>query len=333
MIKKIIRIFRKDVKIATRDAILIYIIVIPILLAVGIMLFAPGVTDSAVTLAMLKSDTMAHRDYMKNYVKVEEFDSRQELERRVNKRDDVVGIVPLGQAYEILLEGNEDQQTIDTAVAMNTFYELGATRENTTAEILDFGKTVPPLKTQLTNMLILLMIMLSGMIIALGIVEEKTDSTISAMNVSPVSQNAFIIGKSLLGGIVAMASIIVALVILGYYDINWVMIILVGFTSMILTFVVGFIQGLSSTDVIGAAGGVKIMMLPIAAAIAVYELVADKWQWTMYWNPFYWAYKANDEILSKTADWATVLFSVAAVTVLSLVVYLIAMPRIRKGLS
>ena len=130
-------------------------------------------------------------------------------------------------------------------------------------------------------MLILLMIMLSGMIIALGIVEEKTDNTISAMNVTPVSQNAFIVGKSLLGGIVAMASIIIALVILGYYDINWMMIILVGFTSMILSFVVGFIQGLASTDVIGAAGGVKIMMLPIAAAIAVYELVADKWQWTI----------------------------------------------------
>ena len=319
--------------IARRDAILIYIIVIPILLAVGIMLFAPGVTDSAVTLAMLKSDRTDHRDYMKNYVKVEEFDSREELKRRVNKRDHVVGIVPLGQGYEILVEGNEDQQTIDTAVAMNTFYELGATRENTTAEILDFGKTVPPLKTKLTNMLILLMIMLSGMIIALGIVEEKTDNTISAMNVTPVSQNAFIVGKSLLGGIVAMASIIIALVILGYYDINWMMIILVGFTSMILSFVVGFIQGLASTDVIGAAGGVKIMMLPIAAAIAVYELVADKWQWTMYWNPFYWAYKANDLILSKTADWASVLFAVAAVTVLSLAVYVIAMPRIRKGLS
>lgn len=333
MINKILRIFRKDATIARRDSMLIYIIVIPFLLAVGIPFFAPGVTDSAVTIALLNSDTADHIEYMESYVQVEIFDSMKELERRVNKSDDAVGIVPVEQGYEIIIEGNEDESAIETARFINTFYELGATRENTTAEILDFGKTVPPLKTKLANMLILMVIMLAGMIISLGIVEEKADNTISAMNVTPVTQNTFIIGKSMLGGIVAMGSIIISLLIMGYHDINWLMIILIGFTSMILTFVVGFLQGLASKDVIEAAAGVKLMMLPIAAGIAVYELVAIKWQWTMYWNPFYWAYRANDFVLSKTADWGTVLFSVAAVTILSLIVYIIAIPKIRKGLS
>lgn len=333
MMKKILRIFRKDATIARRDSMLIYIIAIPILLAVGIVFFAPGVTDSAVTIALLERDTSDHLEYMENYVKVEMFDSMKELERRVNKRDDAVGIVPVDQGYEIIIQGNEDESAYETVKMMNTFYELGATRENTTAEILDFGKIVPPLKTKLANSLILLVILLAGMIIALGIVEEKSDNTISAMNVTPLSQNTFIIGKGMLGGVVAMGSIIISLLIMGYNDINWLMIILVGLTSMILTFIVGFLQGLASKDVIEAAGGVKLMMLPIAGAIAVYEILADKWQWTMYWNPFYWSYKANDLILSKTADWGIVLISVAAVTVLSLGVYLIAMPKIRKGLN
>ncbi len=330
---KIIRIFRKDVTIATRDAMLIYIIVIPILLAVGILLFAPGVSDSAMKFAMLESDAQEHIDYMEKYVQVELFNSVEEVERRVAKRDDVPGIIPKADGYEIILEGNEDEGVVEGAKVMNSLYELGATRENTTAEILSFEKTVPPLKTMLTNMLILMVIMLAGMIISLGIVEEKSDNTINALNVTPVSQNAFIIGKSMLGGIVAIGSIIVSLLIMGYSDINWLMILLIGVTSMILSMVIGFVQGLGSTDVIEAAAGVKMTMLPIAGSIAGYELLADKWQWTMYWSPFYWGYKANDLILSKTADWGTVLLCAALVTGLSLVVYFVSMPKIRKGLS
>lgn len=333
MLKKVFRILRKDAKIATRDAMLIYIIVIPILLAVGILLFAPGVSDSSIKLAMLSSDSEDYIEYMETYAQVEVFNSMDELERRVLKRDDIVGVITDGDSYQVIAEGNEDPSAIDLAEMVNAQYELGSTKENTTAEILSFQKTVPPLKTNLTNMLILMVIMLSGMIIALGIVEEKSDNTISAMNVSPVSQSAFILGKSLLGGGVALGSIIVSLLILGYTDINWFMIILVGFTTMILTIVIGFLQGINSSDVIEAAGGVKIMLLPIAGSIAGYELLADKWQWTMYWSPFYWSYKANGMILSKNAVWGEIILYSALVFVISMAIYFISMPKIRKGLS
>lgn len=333
MLKHVFRIFRKDAKIATRDSMLIYIIVIPILLALGILFLAPGVSDSAAKLAMLETDPDVYIAYMETYAQVEVFSDMDALKRRVLKRDDVPGIVIDGDSFKIILEGNESPAAKGQAEFLNAQYKLGSTRENTTAQIYSFGKIVPPLKTSLTNMLILMVIMLAGMIIALGIVEEKSDNTISAMNVSPVSQNAFIFGKGLLGGTVALVSIIVSLLILGYTDINWFMIILVGMTTMILTIVVGFLQGISSNDVIEAAAGVKIMMLPIAGSIAGYELLADKWQWTMYWSPFYWGYKANDMILSGSAVWREILLYSGLVFVISMAIYLIAMPRIRKGLS
>jgi len=333
MLNRIIRIFRKDAKIAIRDAMLLYIIIIPILLAVGILLFAPGIIDTSLKVAMLETDAKEHIEYMENYMQVELFSSLDEVEKRVLKRDDVAAIIPLEEGYEIVLEGNEDAYIASSMETLNVLYELGATKENTTAEIYSFEKTVPPLKTKLVNMLILMVIMLAGMIISLGIVEEKADNTVSAMNVSPVSQNEFIIGKSILGGSVALGSIIISLLILGYYDINWIMIILVGMTTMILTFVVGFLQGISSTDVIEAAAGVKMMLLPIAGSIVGYELLSEKWQWTMYWSPFYWSYKANDEILSKTAVWSDVLLYAVIVFAISISLYFLAMPKIRKGLS
>ncbi len=333
MLKKIIRIFRKDVKVASRDGMLIIILLFPIIIAVGILFFAPGVTDSSIKIALLDNDTSEHIEYLEKYAQIELFNSVSEIERRVNKNDDIAGLVAISDGYEIILEGNESDMVREYTVLLNSYYSLGVTEDDTTAEILSLEKIIPPLKTKLANMLILMIIMLSGMIISLGIVEEKKDNTINAINVSPVSQNGFIVGKCLLGGIAALVSIILSLLILGYYDINWIMIILVGVTSMLLSFVIGFLQGLSASDVIEAATGVKMLMLPIAGSIVGYELLSPNWQWTMYWSPFYWAYKANDIILSKTAEWGIILLCVAAVLVLSIVVYIISIPKIREGLS
>ena len=333
MIKKIFLIFRRDLLSSRRDFMATYIMVAPLLLAVGITLFAPGLNDTTVKLAMLKSDDIEHIEYMEQFSKVELFSSMDELERRVEKRDDLAAIAPTGNSYEIILQGNESELVEEYAVLLNTLYELGSTKEETTAQLISFGRTVPPLKTMLVVMLISMTIVLAGMLIAMSIVEEKVENTINALNVTPISQTGFVVGKSLLGGTVAMLGIIGALLITGFYDINWFMIVLVGLTSMILSLVVGFLQGISSADIIEAASGVKLIMLPLAGSIAVYELLADKWQWTMYWSPFYWAYKANILILSKTADWGTVLLSTAMVIGLSFIVYLASLPKLRKGLS
>jgi len=333
MIGKILAIFRMDLLYSRRDAMVTYIIVAPLLLAVGITLFAPGLNDTTVKLAMLESDDIEHIEYMERFTRVELFGSMDELERRVTKRDDIAALAPNGHSYEIVLEGNESEMVEEYAILLNALYELGSTEEDTNAQLASFGRTVPPLKAKLVNMLILLTIMMAGMLIAISIVEEKATNTINAINVTPVSQTAFVVGKSLLGGTAAMLGIIGAVLITGFYNINWLMIVLVGLTSMFLSLVVGFLQGLSSEDVMEAAGSVKLLFLPIAGSIAVYEFVADKWQWTMYWSPFYWAYKANTIILSKTADWGTVLFCTAMVIGLSLIVYLVSLPKIRKGLS
>ena len=333
MIKKILVIFKKDLLSSRRDAMATYIMVIPLLLATGITLFAPGLNDTTVKLAMLKSDDARHIEYMEQFSKVELFSSMDELERRVAKRDDIAAIVPSGHSYEIILQGNESEVVEEYAVQLNTLYELGVTREETTARLISFGRKVPPLKAKLVNMLIAMTIMLAGMLIAMSIVEEKAENTINAINVTPISQTGFVMGKSFLGGVSALLGIIGAVLITGFYDINWFMVVLVGLTSMVLSLVIGFLQGLSSEDVMEAAGSVKLLFLPIAGSIAVYEFLGAKWQWTMYWSPFYWAYKANNLILSKTADWGTVLFCTAMVLGLSLVVYFAAIPKIRKGLS
>lgn len=333
MLRKIFVILTREFKNSTRDFMALYIMIAPILLAVLITIFTPGLNDTTVNLAMLKSDDAEHIEYMEQFAKVELFDNVEELERRVEKRDEIAGIIPVDDGYEIVIQGNEADIVEGATVMLQSLYDVNATNEETTASLMSYGHTVPPLKTMLVNMLISMTIMLAGMLIAISIVEEKAANTINALNVTPISQTGFVVGKSLFGGLVALVGIVIGLFITGYYDINWFMIILVGLSSMILSLVVGFVQGLASEDLMEAAANVKMIMLPIAGSVAGYELLSAKWQWTMYWSPFYWSYKANMMILSKTADWPTVLLCTGMVIVLSLAVYFISLPKIRKGLS
>ncbi|MFC2039144.1 ABC transporter permease, partial [Chloroflexota bacterium] len=136
MIRKLFVVFKKDFMSTRRDAMGIYIMVIPLVLAVGITLFAPGLNDTTVKLAMLKSDDIEHIEFMQQFSKVELFDTLDELETRVEKRDDIAALAPTGRSYEVILQGNESEIVEEYAVLLNTLYELGATKDDTTAQLM-----------------------------------------------------------------------------------------------------------------------------------------------------------------------------------------------------
>ena len=327
------KVLKKDTKIATRDMLLIYIILIPLLLAVGIRLLAPGIADSDLRIAMLNSDRQEVIHYMQQVAEVELFDKPEELQERILKRDDLVAIVSNESHFDIITEGNEDPAYIDSAAHLAALYELGAVKEQTTANLFSLQQSVPKIRTMLADILIEIIIMLGGMIIALGIIDEKNSNTISAVRVSSLSMNQFISGKCALGCLVVLISITLSMIILDYTHINWMMLFIISLCTMILSGVFGLLQGVISGDIIEAAAGVKILMVPIIAAILVYHLVSENWQWVMYWNPFYWAYKANNMILSQTANWSEVLLWSGLVLILSLLMIRSMKTRISEGLK
>ena len=77
----------------------------------------------------------------------------------------------------------------------------------------------------------------------------------------------------------------------------------------------------------------KLLFLPLIAGVLAVEMLGDKWQKFFYWNPFYWAYRANDLILSQSGAWVQILKYSGIVLALSGIVYLFIAPRIRKGLE
>lgn len=333
MLKRIWAIFKRDLKVNSKDFISLYIMVIPILFAVLINIFTPGINDTTVSLALVEGDNSEQVEYFEQFSKVELFASVEEIEERVSDRDAMIGIIPENGSYYIMTQGNEPEGIVEYSKMLNSFYELDLDIEDSNSVLFEFGRTVPPLKKVLVNVSILFISILGGMLIALNIVEEKVDNTLSAINLTPTSRLEFILGKSVVGVLLSVFGSIALIFITGFGSINLIQLLVVILVSSLLSILVGFIQGLTNEDIISAAGSIKLLFLPLIAAVVAFEMLGDKWQKFFYWNPFYWAYKGNDVVLSQSGTWGQVLLYSGLVLLLSGVVYVYLAPKIRKGLE
>lgn len=333
MINRIWIIFKRDLKVNSKDFISLYILVIPILFAVLINIFAPGINDTTISLALIEGENQNQIEYFQQFAKVEVFKSVDEITQRIEKRDSIIGIIPENGGYYLMTQGNEAEGIVDYAKLLQSFYELDINSEDTNGELIELGRSVPPLKKTLVNTSILFISILGGMLIALNIVEEKVDNTLSAINLTPTSRKTFVLGKSVIGVLFALFGSIALLFITGFGGVNLLQLILVLLITSILSVLVGFIQGLTNKDIINAAASIKLLFLPLIAGVLAIEMLGDKWQKFFYWNPFYWAYKSNDIILAKSGTWSEVLLYSGIVLLLSGLVYLFLAPKIRKGLE
>lgn len=334
MIRKIYLIFQRDLKASLRNFLTLYIIVAPILFAILINVFSPGINDTTVEIVLLDGENPQQIEYFKQFAKVELLMTLEDIDDRLKRRDNIIAVLP-DQAgeYFILTQGNEPDYIVDYVRSLAAFehYEIGI--EDSIAEIEDYGRDIPPLKKVMVNTAMIFTSILGGMIIALNIVEEKTDNTISAIHLSPVSRIEFIAGKSMIGIFVPLVGTILILTITGFRGINYFHAILMVATSCIITILIGFIEGINNDDVMNAAGNMKMLFLPLFGSIAGQELLADKWQFLFYWIPFYWTYKGNDLLLSNRGSWLDIIKYSGIVLGISAVVFLLLAPRIRKGLE
>jgi len=333
MLKKIWAVFIRDLKVNTREFITIWLLSVPILFALVINALAPSINDTTVKLAMIEGENPAQVEYMENFAKVKLFDDVDAINARVDRRDNYIGIVPDGDGYYILAQGNEVAGVIDFAKALQALYSLDAQISDSTAEIIDFDQDIPPLKKMLVNIGILFASVLGGMLIAINIVEEKGDNTISAVNVTPLSRLGFILGKSLIGLFLPIYGSITLILITGFSYVNIWQMLLVVLSATLLSLLIGFIEGLANDDMMTAVASFKMIFFPIAGAVAVAEAVSDKWQWTVWWIPYYWTYRGNDAVLSQSATWPQILLYTGIILAICGIAFLFLSPKVKTGLA
>src|SRR6056297_3512969 len=101
--KRILAIFKRDVKVATRDFVLLYIILAPILLSLLLSAFAPDVADASVVFAIDDSIPQSKVAKLEDIGHVINLQDRGEIVTRINDSDDVYGLVKDKNRFEIIL--------------------------------------------------------------------------------------------------------------------------------------------------------------------------------------------------------------------------------------
>lgn len=326
-------VFRRDLRIASRDGMALWIMFAPILLAVIIMVVSPGINDSNLNLAVQNTVDQEQIEALKTLSKVTVYDNVEDIKTRVAKRDEVIGLVTEGDEVVLIAQGNETEAGLQQAQLILALYNTKAFDADTRISFNSFGETIPQLKLSLGVALIFMVSMLAAMLIVLGLVDEKSDNTIRASNVTPIKQTSYVLAKSIIGVIVLIILSVVCLLILGMSNINWLQMMVMIISCGALTTIVAYLIGLSSTDFIEATASMKMIMLPAFAGILVFELAAEKWHWTVWWDPFYWAYRGMTEIINKTASWSSIGFYTVIIWVICILIFAIASRRIRTLLN
>lgn len=334
--KKIWSVFKRDVKIASKDPLAFWIFLAPLVFACIINSMVPGVNDSTVNLAIHQDVESKYIQKMKDFANVELYENYDLIEERVLRRDEVIGVIEKEGEIQLISQGNESDTSLKLAQLLNSLYKmdvLSAEQLESRLSFYSFHEKVPRLKQSLSVGTILMSTIISAMIIALGLVDEKNDKTIRAANVTPMKQTTYVLSKSIIGILMLYITTGLSLWILGIHAVNWMQLFLLISAIGCISMIVSFAVGLASDDFIEAAASIKVLMVPLLIAVLVFELVSEKWHFTMWWNPFFWACKGLAEIMYGIASWSSIGLYSFIILVICFVVFILCKKKIRQNLN
>jgi ABC-2 type transport system permease protein len=333
MLKRIIAVMLRDLKSGLRDFIFIYILIAPFILAAVLNLIVPGMDATTVNLAIDNSISDEMVQYLEGYANIEKVSNIEDIEKRVKKTDDVFGLIMEDKEYKIIQQGNEMEGGEVLIKTIINGFEKNTINNGIKVSITDVGWKLHPLKLQGTNLLVVFTTVFGGMLILMSLVEEKMSNTLSAINVSAISKYEYVVGKSLLGFLIPVIGIIGMLLILGFTNINYLMVIVFALSSSCISVIIGFVIGIMNDDVIGGIASMKMIFLPLLGSVFGGMFLADKWQPFLYWSPFYWMYKSVNSIILNEATWGYILKNAGIILGITAIVFLLLNKRIREGLN
>ncbi|ABR50738.1 ABC-2 type transporter [Alkaliphilus metalliredigens QYMF] len=330
--KRILSIFKRDMKSSSREFLLFYLMIAPILIAIGLRFFIPSVNMISYQFALDNQIEQGVVETFKEYGSVALLEGREAIEDRVGRVDEVIGVTQDQQGHFIIvLEGNEGegaqsiaQQIIHRASGDSGAYEV---------QFSDIGSGKSAFTIYGATSVILIAIMLSGMVIGLNIIEEKEAGTIAALSTTPMKNLEFIIGKSFIGMILPIIETFIILWILNVTEVNFAMITLMVIVSSFVSIILGFLIGVLSNNQIAGIANMKFLFLIASASFLGVVLLPIKQQVFLYWSPVYWTVLGLSNVITHSASWGELGQFSAWIIGLTLIIFGIFRKKIKRGLA
>jgi len=332
MLRRILAVTMRDIRSGMRDAMIPYILIAPLLVTVLLKIFIPSVGSTVINVALPKTAEPAFAEYVERYGEVELLEDRDAIVKRVNATDDLFGIVPKADGYELITAGNELTGTIEMVQAVLSSWQNPDLEPPIELKISDMGWQLSPLARFGTNFLVVFMSVFGGMIVMLNLVEEKQYNTMAAINVSALRRWEYVLGKALPGIVLPILHAFAVLLIMGFTEINYLQVAVVALAIALISMILGFVVGVYQSEPIGAVASMKILFLPIMASVFGAIFLPEKWQPVLYWSPFYWAYRSVDDIVLQQAAWSDIWLHNLIILAITALVFGLMYKRIKRGM-
>ncbi len=333
MLTRIIAVLTRDLKSGLRDAMIAYIMIVPILIAIVLKLLVPSAGANLIHVAVLESADPAFISMLEDHGRVEILADRDALVNRVSAVDDVIGLIETPQGTEMIAGGNEQEGTVEMVTAVVDLWQNRDLEIPVLVRFSDVGWELSPLAQYGTSFLIVFVSVFGGMVVMLNLVEEKQANTLAAINVSAISRLEFVVGKGLLGFILPLFHAFAILLIMGFTSIHIGMTVVVVLSIALISLIFGFVIGIYNDNSMSAVSSMKIGFIPIFGSVFGAMFLDSQWHPFLYWSPFYWAFRSIDQIILQQAVWNDMLLNSLYILLITMMVFALLYKRIKRGFA
>ncbi|TYB97964.1 MAG: ABC transporter permease [Kosmotoga sp.] len=329
-IRRMLNIFKLDLKNSLRDKIMIYIMIAPILLAILFKIVAPDFQQFSLKFVVLESSVEV-AEQLNNYGLVEVAPSYGTLKNVVANDDDTVGVYMEDGKLSLLLQGNESDQTKELAKLSLT----GIILKDVSGEIKtsDLGKTLPPTILFGFCFTVILSYTLGGLVIGFNIIDEKESEAMKALMITPISKNELIVGRSIVGIVVPIIHALLAVLIFGVTGIDILQLVIITLVSSIIGIVLGFFIGVISSNQMTGIANMKISVLLLLLPVLVSIVLPENQHFFLYWAPTYWSFTAISDILTQSIGWTDLSYKMLWIAMTTGLLFIIISKKTKTGLK
>lgn len=322
MARRIGSLVRKDMATALRDNIMLYMLVAPLLMAFVMRLFLPTVQAAKPTFAVDRQVGTAVTEELRAYGAVELYDGAAAVRERVERLDDVTGIVPGDGSYTIIAEGNEAG---DLAIMTRAILaRIGEDAPLAEFDRINLNRSGSNLRGVTASLLLLSTVLLAGILTGFAMIDEKESKTVNALAVSPLRLSEFIAARvSVVVGVGLVVGLLSSLVLVGLQA-DYAKVAVGILCSSGLGVVLGISIGGLAQDQITGIAIVKIVMLAMTGIPIASLFVPAAYQMIFYPFPNYWSFQVFQNIYTgpQAVGYRVSCLAAAAVSVIFLILLL-----------
>ena len=291
--KRIFNLIRQDITNALRDNLVVYMIIAPLLISLGLRMFIPSVEMTGLSFAVSENVRPQIVQRLQEYGKVELM-KETDVQNRVEKIDTVAGIIEKDEKLTVIFEGNELPKLME--IYKGVIEDITFNQKFTEVTHRSLGKEGSILNEILTIAMLMMAMMIGGIVSGFNIVSERDTKAINSIAVSPLTTKQFVTARGIVASVVAIAvSVGTSLIMMGT-QVDYIQLISILVLSSLLTALLALIIGVSANNQIGAIAVIKLLT-PIYIGLPMLGFfLPDKFRFLFYWLPNYWQFQALSNI-------------------------------------